>query len=71
MTRNTEKIRAIIIYLDILFTRDHFPYLVGDVGGGGGGEGDGGAEEWKDGGGGRGEGGPQGFGDSWAEGERQ
>lgn len=29
MTGNTQKIGAIIIYLDILFTRDHFPAWLG------------------------------------------
>lgn len=36
---NTQKIGAIIIYLDILFTRDHFPAWLGtgmrEAGGGG------------------------------------
>lgn len=29
MTGNTQKIGAIIIYLDLLFTRDHFPPWLG------------------------------------------
>lgn len=53
---HTKKIGAIIIYLDILFTRDHFPTWLGTEGGGGIR--------------GRREGGPQGFGDSWQR-ERQ
>lgn len=60
MTRNThKKVRAIIIYLDILFTRDHFPAWLGT----GAGEMEGRRNERK----GVKEGGPQGFGDSWHE----
>lgn len=43
MTRQTHKNGAIIIYLDILFTRDRFPAWLGTGGGwsrGGGGEGE-------------------------------
>ena len=66
MTGNTQKIGAIIIYLDILFTRDHFPAWLGTWGErerrrGGGMTGEEGGGE------GRREGGPQGFGDSWHE----
>lgn len=66
MTGNTQKIGAIIIYLDILFTRDHFPAWLGT----GVRETEGRRNER----GGVMEGGPQGFGDSWqreAEGDRK
>lgn len=54
-----KKIGAIIIYLDILFTRDHFPAWLGT----GVREIEGRRNERK----GAREGGPQGFGDSWRE----